>query len=115
MKKASILLSAILMLAMVSISQARPEKIKPGLSYFAEDYATTGNISEIKVEKNFEEVFKNYEYFESVYDEKMRVKIFRGYKRGDVILTEHYTYGADGKLKEKKIEREGKSTETVTF
>lgn len=115
MKRTSLLLSAILILAMVSTSQARPEKIKSGLSYFAEDYVTTGNVSEITVEKNFEEVFKNYEYFESVYDEKNRVKIFRGYKRGDVILTEHYTYGADGKLKEKKIEREGKATESITY
>ena len=115
MKRASLLFWAIFTLAAVSISEARPEKITPGLSYFAEDYVTTGNISEITVEKNFEEVFKNYEYFESVYDDNKKVKIFRAYKRGDVILTEHYSYGPDGRLKEKKIEREGKPAETVTF
>ena len=115
MKKTSLLLSAILILAIVSISQAKPEKIKPGLSYFAEDYLTAGNISEITIEKNFEEVFKNYEYYESVYDDEKRAKIFRGYKRGDVILTEHYSYGTDGKLKEKKIEKDGKPAETVTY
>jgi len=115
MKKTSLLLSAILILAITSISQAKPETIKPGLSYFAEDYVTTDRISEITVEKNFEEVFKNYEYFESVYDEKKRVKIFRAYKRGDVVLTEYYSYDSSGKLKEKKVEKEGKATETITF
>ncbi|MDH3975900.1 MAG: hypothetical protein OEV42_16625 [Deltaproteobacteria bacterium] len=115
MKGISLLLSAILILAVTSISQARPETIKPGLSYFAEDYETKNNISEITVEKNFEEVFKNYEYFESVYDEKKRVKIFRAYKRGDVILTEHYHYDSRGKLREKKIEKEGKPAESITY
>lgn len=115
MKGISLLLSALIILSMASISQAKPEAIKPGLSYFAEDYETKNNISEITVEKNFEEVFKNYEYFESVYDDQKRVKIFRAYKRGDVILTEHYSYDSGGKLKEKKIEREGKPTETVTY
>lgn len=115
MKVMTLLLPAVLILGMASVSEARPENIKPGLSYFAEDYETKNNISEITVEKNFEEVFKNYEYFESVYDDNKRVKIFRAYKRGDVVLTEHYTYGPEGKLKEKKIEKEGKSTETITY
>lgn len=115
MKKISILFSVFFVLAITSTPQAKPENITPGLSYFAEDYETTNNISEITVEKNFEEVFKNYEYFESVYDDQKRVKIFRAYKRGDVILTEHYRYDSKGNLKEKKIEREGKPTETITY
>jgi len=115
MKITPLILSAIFILAMASIAQAKPEKITPGLSYFAEDYVTAGNVSEITVEKNFEEVFKNYEYFESVYNDNKKVKIFRAYKRGDVILTEYYSYGADVKLKEKKIEREGKEAEVIKF
>lgn len=94
-----------IVLGVTSASEARPENPKPGRSYYAEDYATKDGVSEIGTEKNFEEVFKNYEYFESVYDEKGRPVIFRVYKKSELVLTEYYFYDSDGRLEKKKVEK----------
>lgn len=84
---------------------ARPESPKPGLPFYSDAYETRGDVSEIKGEKNLEEVYQNYEYFESRYDEKLRPVLFRAYKKGEVVLTEHYSYDASGKLEKKRVER----------
>lgn len=116
MNKPSVLLLAIFfLLAFSNFSEARPERIKPGLSYFSEDYITKNNVSDISEEKNYEEVFKNYEYYEAVYDEIKRVKIFRAYKRGEVILNEKYFYTPDGKLAKKEVTDSKNKFKTITF
>ncbi len=92
---------------------ANPENIKPGSSYFSDDYSVKGKISQLGEEKNFEEIFKNYEYYEAIYDERGRISIFKIYKRGEVILTEEYSYNPDGKSGKKKIVEEGKSVKVV--
>ena len=109
------LLSIFLVLAFFSSSEARPERIKPGISYFAEDYTTKDNVSDITIEKNYEEVFKNYEYYEAVYDDKERVKIFRGYKRGDVVLKEEYFYSSKGSLAKKVVIDDKNKISTINF
>ncbi len=96
-------------------TQARPENIKPNLSYYADDFTVKDGVSELGEEKNYEEVFKNYEYFETIYDEQRRPSIFRAYKRGKVIRTEHYFYNNDGKLIKKEITQKDKPTETMPF
>ncbi len=109
------LLAIFLVLAFSGFSDARPERIKPGISYFSEDYSTKNNVSDISVEKNYEEVFKNYEYYEAVYDELKKVKIFRAYKRGDVILKEEYFYNSDSGLAKKEVTNDKNKVKTITF
>ncbi len=114
-KTIPLLLAVFILMAAAGLSEARPERIKPGLSYYSEDYRTAGNVSDIAEEKNYEEVFKNYEYYEAVYDDKKRVKIFRAYKRGEVILTERYFYRPDGRLSKKEITDSKNKLKTITF
>ena len=114
-KTCHLLLTIFIILTAADFSEARPEKIKPGLSYFSEDYITKNNVSDISDEKNYEEVFKNYEYYEAVYDELKRVKIFRAYKRGEVILKEKYFYAPNGKLAKKEVTDSKNKLKTITF
>ena len=114
-KPSRLLLTTLILLAVAGLSEARPERIKPGLSYYSEDCITKGKVSDIDEEKNYEEVFKNYEYYEAVYDDLKRVRIFRAYKRGEVLLTERYFYRPDGRLAKKEITDSKSSLETITF
>ena len=114
-KTIRLLLSVFILLAAADFSEARPERIKPGLSYYSEEYTTAGNVSDIAEEKNYEEVFKNYEYYEAVYDDLKRVKIFKTYKRGEVVLKEEYFYAPDGRLAKKEVTDSKSSLKTITF
>ena len=114
-KTIHLLLLIFILMAAADFSEARPERIKPGLSYYSEEYTTAGNVSDIAEQKNYEEVFKNYEYYEAVYDDKKRVKIFRAYKRGEIVLTERYFYRPGGKLAKKEIIDSKRSQETIIF
>jgi len=88
---------------------AKPLNIKPNLSYYSADYSLSGNQYELAEEKNLEEVFKNYNYYEAIYDELERVKIFRAYKRGEVDFSEVYFYNSAGGLARKiTIDSSGK-------
>jgi hypothetical protein len=114
-KTSRLLLAIFILLAAADFSEARPERIKPGLSYYSEDYNTKNSVSDISDEKNYEEVFKNYEYYEAVYDDRKRVTIFRAYKRGEIVLTERYFYLSDGRLAKKEVTDSKGSLETITF
>ncbi len=117
-QKSTILHSSFLFLFMASFTintSARPENIKPNLPYYADDFTIKDGISELGEEKNYEEVFKNYEYFETIYDEQKRPSIFRAYKRGEIIRAEHYFYNSSGKLIKKEITRKNEPTETIHF
>ena len=115
MKSAPLMLLALLILAHASSSEARPEIIKPGICYYAEDYVENKGVHDIAEEKNYEEVFKNYEYFETQYDASKRVILFRHYKQGDVVWEEKYAYHGNGKLARKEVIKEGKPAEKSTF
>lgn len=114
-KTFSLLLTVSIILTSALFSDARPERIKPGLSYYSEDYSIKHSVSDISEEKNYEEVFKNYEYYEAVYDELKRVKIFKTYKRGELILKEEYFYAPDGRLAKKEITDSNNKLKTITF
>lgn len=94
-------------------AQARPEKIKPGLSYYSDEVRSENQVQDIIGEKNYEEVYQLYTYYEVIYDAATRVVVFKEYKRGDLILTERYEYGAGEKLKSKEILRLGEAPETI--
>jgi len=111
----SISLFLFLMAANNSDTLSRPEKIKPNISYYAEEFTIKGNIAELGEERNYEEVFKNYEYFETIYDEQERPSIFRAYKRGEITRTERYFYNSNGELVKKEIAEQGKPLKTLHF
>ena len=93
---------------------ARPEHVRPGHSYYSDDYVVDGLVRDIAEERNLEEVYQSYTYYEAVYDEAGRVAIFKEDKRGERIRSEEYRYGGDGALRERVVRRPGKPTETTT-
>jgi hypothetical protein len=92
---------------------ARPEKIRAGNSYYSNSELATGLIRDIDGEKNYEEVYQSYRYYEAVYDENARVVRFVEYVRGAATRTETYRYGLDGRLVERVIERPGQPSEVT--
>ena len=108
-------LSLLLLAGTTDVALSRPEIIKPGLSYYADDFTTEDNISELGEEKNYEEVFKNYEYYEATYNKQKRPAMFRIYKKGKIILTEHYFYNGEGKLVKKEILKGDEPAEVIHF
>jgi hypothetical protein len=101
------LLVGLLALASPGPAGARPERIRPGHSYYSDEAVTQGLVSDIGAERNYEEVYQRYRYYEAIYDERERVVTFKEYRRGDVIRVERYRYAADGTLAERVIERPG--------
>ena len=97
------------------VVQARPEKIKAGISYYSDEVQLHGQTQDLVGEKNYEEVYLLYTYYEVIYDEADRVKLFKEYERGELIRTVSYEYDAAGKLQTKEIRRPGYPTETLSF
>ncbi len=97
-------------------ASSRPEKIRPGDSYYSDELAAPTNQGLVRAlgpEKNYEEVYQFYSYYEVVYDDAERVILFREYKRGDVIRTETYSYDASGSLVRRIVVRPGKQDEVT--
>ncbi|MHC4103153.1 MAG: hypothetical protein ACYSW1_19980 [Planctomycetota bacterium] len=106
------LVTSILVFA-VGSAAARPEKIRPGHSYYSDGARVEGLVRDIGDEKNYEEVYQRYRYYEAVYDEAGRVVLFKEYVRGDVIRTEEYRYGAEGALVERVVRKAGEPPEST--
>ena len=101
--------------ALVSPASARPESIRAGVSYYSDELVESGPVRDIGTERNYEEVFKLYTYYEVLYDESQRVIRCFEYKRGDVIRTDHYRYAKDGSLSEHVIEVPGEPAKTIAL
>jgi len=86
-----------------TIAPARPEKVKPGLTYHAEDYVVQGETKELTQEKNYEEVYRNYEYFEAKYNKNAQIIEMKAVKRGETNWIERYYYNAEGELVKKEV------------
>jgi hypothetical protein len=86
--------------ALAAPASARPETIRAGVSYYSDELIESGSVRDIGAERNYEEVFKLYSYYEVVYDESERVVRCLEYKRGEVIREDTYRYAADGSLLE---------------
>jgi hypothetical protein len=93
--------------ALPSLARARPETIRAGLSYYSDELVESGPLRDIGAERNYEEVFKLYTYYEVLYDEIERVIRCFEYKRGELIRTDRYRYAPDGSLEEHVIEIPG--------
>jgi hypothetical protein len=104
---AALLVSAAVAGLSISAS-ARPERIRAGHSYYSDGYVAQGQVHDIAEEKNYEEVYQSYRYYESQYDEAGRVVIFLEYVRGEVIRREEYQYGDEGVLIERIVRRPGR-------
>jgi hypothetical protein len=95
-------------------ASSQPEKIRPGHSYYSDELGESTNQGLVRTpgdEKNYEEVYQFYSYYEFVYDEQERVVLFREYKRGDVIRTEKYSYDDSGALSKRVVSQPGKQDE----
>jgi hypothetical protein len=86
--------------ALAAPASARPETIRAGVSYYSDELIESGTIRDIGAERNYEEVFKLYSYYEVVYDKSERVVRCLEYKRGEVTREDTYRYAADGSLLE---------------
>jgi hypothetical protein len=113
-RNALLLLACIAWFLVPVRAAARPEKIRPGHPHYSDDYTVEGLVHDIAEERNFEEVYQNYRYFEAVYDEAGRVVVFKEYERGEVIRAEEYRYGPDGALLERIVRQPGEPTESTS-
>jgi len=113
MKKLFLFMLIILALpVMLCAGQFAPYKIKAGISYYSDEYMTIKGLSELGEEKNYEEVYQNYNYYEAVFDSQERIVIFKAYKRGVIEFSETYYYGSDGHPT-KKIIKNSDGSESV--
>jgi len=83
-------------------AMSRPEKIKEGISYYSNDYVESGGVNDLAEDKNLEEVYQFYTYYEARYDAIGRILVFKEYKQGKVILEEQYDYEEDSPKPEAK-------------
>ena len=88
--------------------QARPEVIREGMKYYSDEYFESGLVKDIESEKNYEEIYQHYTYYEVVYDSQGRVTVFKEYKQGAVIVEELYRYAADSPEVERTVVVPGK-------
>ena len=115
LRPSSTALVALAILLAVGSAAARPEKLRPGHSAYSDGTRVEGLVRDIGEEKNYEEVYQRYRYYEAVYDETGRVVLFKEYVRGEVIRTEKYRYGAEGALVERVVRKVGEPPETTAF
>ena len=101
----SIILPCFLLAVLPLSAAARPEAIRSGHSYYSDEYVTEGLVRDIAAERNYEEVYQLYSYYEAIYDDAGRVVTFREYERGEIIRVEEYRYapGPDGALLEQVV------------
>lgn len=96
-----------------ALASARPESIRAGVSYYSDELVESNSIRDIGAERNYEEVYQSYTYYEVLYDERERVNRCLEYKRGEVIRQDTYRYSADGSLLEHLVEFPGESRKSV--
>lgn len=104
---------ALALVACASPAAAPPESLRyePGLAYYSDDFSLEDDVYRLGEEKNLEEVYQYYAYYEAVHDERGRVVTFKKYLRGDLDWTERYRYDRKGRLVEKQRVRPGQPGE----
>jgi len=95
------------------LAEARPEKIRPGVAHYSDGFETRDGVSDIAQERNYEEVYNNYEFYEARYDEKERIVRFIAYKRGQVDWEERYLYREGERPYAKEVIQSDGSKKTV--
>jgi hypothetical protein len=102
-----LLLSSYVVLLPAGPANARPARIKPGISYYSDDFVVADLVRDLADEKNYEEIYQFYSYYEAIYDAQERVVTFKEYKRGELIRTDEYRYRPSGNLLERRTLRPG--------
>ena len=116
MRKLALILALVLASpAVIFAGEFEPYEITAGISYYSNEYSTNNGISELGEEKNYEEVYQNYNYYEGVFDSQERIVVFKAYKQGVIEFSETYFYGDDGEPEKKVIEKPDGSTSVVAF
>ncbi|MDJ0956948.1 MAG: hypothetical protein QNI91_08835 [Arenicellales bacterium] len=113
-----LLLSIAIILASPAVLLAgkfEPYEIKPGIPYYSDEYTDNNGVSELGEEKNFEEVFQNYNYYEAVFDADKRMIIFKAYEKGAIEFSESYHYDSEGHLIKKVVQNSDGSETVVDF
>jgi len=95
--------------------QFQPYEIKAGFSYYSDEYTTHNDISQLGEEKNIEEVYQNYNYYEAIFDTQEHIVIFKAYEKGTVEFSETYSYDSDGSLVKKVVKYSDGSESVVDF
>jgi hypothetical protein len=95
--------------------QFQPYEIKAGISYYSDEYTTQNITSQLGEEKNIEEVYQNYNYYEAIFDAQERIVIFIAYEKGVIEFSEAYSYDADGNLVKKVVKNSDGSESIVEF
>lgn len=97
----------------VSPVQSRPDVVREGISYYSDKFSEKGVVRDIVSDKNYEEVYQLYTYYEVVYDAQARVAVFKEYKRGEVISEDRYRYDDKGILIEHIVLIPGKPAKAM--
>ncbi len=95
--------------------QFQPYEIKAGFSYYSDEYTARDGISELGEEKNFEEIYQYYNYYEAIFDDQERIVIFNAYEKGVIEFSEAYSYDDDGRLLKKVVKNPDGSELVVEF
>ena len=93
--------------------QARPEVIREGMKYYSDEYFEDGLVKDIESEKNYEEIWQHYTYYEAVYDSQGRVTVFKEYKQGAVVFEARYRYAPDSADVERTVLLPGKPPQVI--
>ncbi len=101
-KRTLTLIIITLFLGLFRIS-ARPEIIVEGTIYYSNEIEEDAEIKELVGEKNYEEVYRDYTYYEAVYDEQKRLVLIKEFERGELVWSEKYIYDEGGQL-EKSVQ-----------
>ncbi len=87
----------------------------PGRSYYSNEYTTGNGVSALGAEKNFEEVYQHYNYYEAIFDSQERIEQFKAYKRGAIEFSETYFYDGDGRPVRKEVQNADGSKSVIEF
>ncbi|MCP4001888.1 MAG: hypothetical protein GY727_13350 [Gammaproteobacteria bacterium] len=101
--------------AVLYAGEFEPYLIEAGMSYYSDEYSISNDIAELGEEKNFEEVYQNYNYYEAVFNSQEQIVIFKAFTQGVVEFSETYFYDEDGKQVKKEIKKSDGSISTVVL
>lgn len=103
MIKPNLVLAAFFLLALTHAASAASlkDKFAPGTSYYFDDFDPGQQPWEPGQHLNIEEVFKNHQYYEIVFDQDGKVITVTRYIRGDKEGSEKYLVLPDRSLRKK--------------
>lgn len=101
--------------AVICAGEFEPYEIKAGMSYYSNEYSVSNDIAALGEEKNFEEVYQNYNYYEAVFNSQGQIVIFKAYKQGAVEFSETYSYDENGNPLTKEVKGPDGSVSTVVL